>query len=357
MPWYDWLMAIAALWVSGGMMIDSWHHFHETIETFFEPGHAFLYAGLFAAYAFTAVAIIANRRKGFPFMRSLPAGYETTLAGLLVFSIGGLGDLIKHTMWGFEQFFDALVSPMHLLIGLGMFLMMTGPIMTAFARRRPPETLREQLPMVLAAAAMMELVHWGLQFVFLTDAEGMNAPLPLAGFPHDTLTLITLHDYKQGIGLAAVLFQALLLVGFLVFVGRRIRLAFGAVTVLFVVGNAFIALAHSNYAAQLAGVLLASAAAGLCGDLFKIGPETHEARWAWCAFFTPMIYWTVNLAVLALTMGVWWTPDIVAGSIMYAGFAGLFVNAIAMSGRKAREPQYNIPIEPPTIPEGDLLLR
>jgi hypothetical protein len=38
-------MALAALWLSGGIMLDAWYHFHSTVETFFEPAHGLLYAG------------------------------------------------------------------------------------------------------------------------------------------------------------------------------------------------------------------------------------------------------------------------------------------------------------------------
>lgn len=335
MPWYDWLMAVAALWVSGGMMVDSWHHFHEDVETFFEPAHGMLYAGLLAAYGFTAAGIAINRRKGYPLARALPAGYETTVAGLAVFAIGALGDLVKHSIWGFEQFFDALVSPTHLVIGMGMFLMIAGPIMSALRRTNPPASLAAQLPMLLSAASMMELIHWGLQYVFLTGAERMNAPLPLAAYPHDTLTLLTIHDYKQGVGLATVTFQALLLAGFMIFLGRRIRLPLGAITVLFIVGNAFIAFSQSNYAGQVAAVLIGSAAAGACADLFALGPDATEWRWGACTLLAPMVYWIATFAVLAVTMnGLWWTPDVLSGSIAYAGFAGLIMNAVGLQVRR-----------------------
>lgn len=332
MPWYDWLMALASLWVSGGILIDAYHHFHEDVETFFEPAHGLLYAGLLAAYVFTAIAIAVNRRRGFPFARALPNGYQATVAGLIVFACGGVLDLIKHSLWGFEQGFDALLSPTHLVIGAGMFLIIGGPIAAALARRPQPATLAGQLPMLLAAASMMELLHWGLQFVFLSEAEMMNAPLPLGAHPHDTLTLLTLQYYKRGIGLAAVVVQSLLMAGFALYLARRIRPAFGALVVLFVVGNAFIAGAHANDLWQFVAVLLASVAAGLCGDLFAVGAGAGPRRWNLFAFVVPALYWSVLLATLAITMhGIWWDPDIIAGSICFAGFSGLFVNALAQS--------------------------
>lgn len=333
MPWYDWLMTVASLWVSGGIMIDAYHHFHEDVETFFEPAHALLYAGLLAAYVFTAIAIYANRRRGFTWRNALPPGYEATVAGLIVFLLGGISDMIKHTMLGFEQGFDALVSPTHLLIGAGMFLVIVGPIASAMRRMDRPKSLPAQLPMLLCAASMMELVHWGMQFIFLSGAENMNAPVvPSAAFPHDTLTLLMLQYYKQGIGLLAVIVQSMMIVGFAAFLGRRIRPAFGAVTVLFLVGNAFMAAADSNYIGQFVAVLAASLLAGLCADFFGIAPNASAKRWNGFAFCTPVVYWIVLLAVLALTMGgVWWMPDIVVGSIFFAGFVGLFVNAISAS--------------------------
>ncbi len=333
MPWYDWLMTIASLWVSGGIMIDAYHHFHEDVETFFEPAHGLLYAGLLAAYAFTAIAIYANRRRGYTLRNALPTGYETTLIGLVVFLLGGISDMIKHTVLGFEQGFDALVSPTHLLIGAGMFLVIAGPIAASLRRADRPKTLVQQLPMLLSAASMMELVHWGMQFIFLSGAENMNAPiLPSAGYPHDTLTLLMLQYYKQGIGLLAVIVQSIMLVGFAAFLGRRIRLAFGAVAVLFLVGNAFMAAADSNYIGQFVAVLLASLLAGLCADFFRVAPSAGVKRWNGFAFCTPVVYWIFLLATLALTMGgVWWMPDIIIGSIFFAGIVGLFVSAISAS--------------------------
>jgi len=245
--------------------------------------------------------------------------------------VGGILDMIKHTLWGFEQGFDALVSPTHLLIGAGMFLIITGPIRSAFVRKDPPRTLVAQLPMILALASMMELIHWGTQFVFLTGAERINAPYPPSASANDTLTLITLHYYKQGIGLVVVLMQSLLITGFALFTLRRSALAFGGLATLFVVGNVFIAAAHSNSAPQFWAVLVASAVAGLCGDAFHLGPAVASGRsWNTFAFAVPALYWTTLLALLALTAGgLWWTPDVISGSVFFAGLCGLFVNAVA----------------------------
>lgn len=328
---YDWSMAIAALWLSGGIMLDDWYHFHATVETFFEPAHALLYAGLFATFAFTGIAALAGRRRGYAWRNALPQGYGVTVLGLAVFLAGGLADMVKHSLWGFEQAFDALLSPTHLAIGAGMFLTMAGPICAFFVRRDRPRTLREQLPLVLCAASMMELIHWGTQFIFLSQAERMDAPVVWYSTAHWTLTLLTLLYDKEGLGLLAVIVQSLLLAGFLIYFARRVRLAFGSVTVLFVVGNVFIAAAQSNYVPQFAAVVVASAAAGLAADAFQLWPGNQSSRrWAVAGFCVPALYWSVLLAMLAGTMdGIWWSPDVIAGSILFAGLAGIAANALA----------------------------
>jgi hypothetical protein len=335
---YDWLMAIASLWCSGGILLDAWYHFHTTVETFFEPAHGLLYAGLLASYLFTSGAMLAFHRKGFPWSRALPPGYETTVLGLIVFLIGGVLDMIKHTLWGFEQGFDALLSVTHLIIGAGMFLIVTGPIRSAIVRERPPRTLVAQLPMLLALGSMMELIHWGTQFIFPSEAERMNAPLNPANFPHDTFTLLSLLYYKQGVGLLSVMIQSLLLAAFACFAARRVPLARGAFTILFVTGNLFIALAHSNYIGQFAAVIAASMCAGAIGDALHPMPLDGSVRWNITAFAMPAVYWLVMLAILAATMnGVWWSPDVISGSIVFAGLVGIFVNVLSTPPRPVAE--------------------
>jgi hypothetical protein len=328
-------MAVTSLWLSGGIMIDAWYHFHSTVETFFEPAHALLFAGLLASYVFTAIAIGTYVRRGFALRVALPPGYELTLAGLFVALIGGVLDMIKHSLWGFEQGFDALVSPTHLLIGAGMFLIITGPIRSALGRPDRSRTLLAQLPMILALASMMELIHWGTQFVFLTGAERYNAPLPPTASAHDTLTLIALQYYKQGVGLVAVIVQSILLVGFALFALRRVALATGGLAILFVCGNAFVAIAHAGYPGQAWAVILASLASGAIADLLRLRPGEPNRRWNVCAFLIPVVYWIATFGVLAVTMGgLWWSPDVLAGSVIFAGLTGLFVNVIASDGER-----------------------
>src|SRR5215470_9421583 len=85
-------------WLVIGMYVDAWAHHHLSIETFFTPWHALLYSGAAANFVFLSVAWL-NRR------RSLPAGYELSIAGSILFGIGGFADLIWHAIFGIERDF------------------------------------------------------------------------------------------------------------------------------------------------------------------------------------------------------------------------------------------------------------
>lgn len=327
---YDWGMALASLWISGGILYDAWHHFHEDVETFFQPGHAVLYGGLLAAYLFTGMAVTVNRQRGFAWRDAVPRGYGTALAGMAIFTAGGILDLVKHAFFGFEEAFNALVSPTHLVIGAGMFLIIASPLVAALGRVERPRTLLEQVPLLGSAAGLMELIHWGVQFVFVSAAAKTNAPPSLAAFPHDTLTIISLQYYKQGVGLISPIIQALVLMGVAVYLARRVGVARGGYTLLFVLGNIFVGGVYANTGGEFAAVVLASIASGICADSFAIEPRSGERRFALFAFIVPALYWGITLAVLAASMGgLWWTPDIIGGSIVYSGFAGLFINALS----------------------------
>ena len=330
---YDWAMAVASVWLAAGIFVDAWYHFHNDVESFFEPAHALLYAGMFAAYLFTGIVMVKNHRAGYTWTHSLPAGYGATLIGLALFLAAGVADMIKHELWGIEEGFNALLSPTHLLLGAGMFFILAGPIRSALLRRRSLHGLPAQLPMLIVFASLMELLHWGTQFIFVSEAASMNAPLVPSTSPSDVLTLLTLSYYKQAIGLLAVLVQSILLAGFGIYLKRRFDLAPGGLITLFVIGNAFIAAAHSNYLGEFSAVIVASIASGIVGDLFPLGParsRPDDARWYAFGFTVPAVYWAVYLGVLAATMrGIWWTPDVVSGSIIYAGLIGAFLNALA----------------------------
>ena len=126
---FDWAIAVLSALFVGGLFLDGWAHTHGRVDqSFFTPWHAFFYAG----YAAVALALLANllrnHARGAAWERALPHGYGLSLVGVLIFGVGGVGDLIWHTLFGIEAGVEALLSPTHLVLALGMGLMVSGPL-------------------------------------------------------------------------------------------------------------------------------------------------------------------------------------------------------------------------------------
>ena len=132
---FDWLMILLSLIFIGGLYLDGWAHNHGKVDqSFFTVWHAFFYAG-FALVAFILVATLGIQwQRGYRGASSLPVGYQLSLLGVIIFAMGGVGDLIWHELFGIEQDFDALLSPSHLALGLGLGLVVSGPLRAAWAR-------------------------------------------------------------------------------------------------------------------------------------------------------------------------------------------------------------------------------
>src|SRR5579872_1884784 len=107
----DLLVSLCTLWISCGFFLDAWAHGHVPVETFFTPYHGVFYSGMLALFAVLAA-----------FRKRIPSSYRLALLGIPVFLLSGIGDLIWHRLLGVEEGVDALLSPTHQGLGLGIFL-------------------------------------------------------------------------------------------------------------------------------------------------------------------------------------------------------------------------------------------
>ncbi len=164
---FDWAVVGCSLWFIGGLYLDGWAHLHvPQLETFFTPWHAVLYSGYFAVAALLMVTWIRHRAAGYRGSWSMPAGYELSLLGAGIFAVGGLGDMIWHTLFGIEVDIDALLSPTHLILALGGTLIVTGPLRAAWCRREEgPQGLVSRLPMLLSLTLLLSVCTFFTQYV------------------------------------------------------------------------------------------------------------------------------------------------------------------------------------------------
>ncbi len=327
-------MAIAGYWTIAGLYTDAGWHIRHDVDTFFTWSHALLYSGLLSLVCVVAAKYLAARRNGIRDLRTaLGSAYWWSAIGVIVFLLGGLADMTNHLFFGFEAGFDSLLSPTHQVIGLGVLLIISGPIRSAVDQQPRPASLAAQLPLVISAAAILELMHWGTQVFFRIDAAralGVTVPHELG---ENTITLMTLHFFQQGGSLIAVILQSLLMMGTAFYLVRNFALRPGALTVLFFLGNGLIAGTHSLSLLDAASVFVASIMAGIVGDAFLTGKPSiiaSRARFVSFAFALPVAYsLTLLLFVIAFMGGTWWDPLFAAGAVFYAGLFSLLLSFVS----------------------------
>ena len=336
----DLLVGIVGLWLAGGFLLDSWAHLHIAIESFFTPYHATFYSAMVAGTVILAIAARRNYQLGFTGWNVLPAAYQSALWGVPIFFAGGIGDLIWHTFFGVEDRVEAVTSPTHLIIGMGVLLVAGGPIRSALSSRGALTTLRSQLPLLFALATWLEFIHLGTAYAFDPGAAQMYAPPDGVAYGPDYFTNTSFVLFKTGSGIAVVILQSLVLMGFCVWMVSRFRLRPGALTVFFVLGNGMIAAALTNDTPMLATYLIMSVVAGIAGDVivarFRPGPLRPAAFGAFGAL-VPGAYFGTYFLVTALDGGFWWSWTLTLGAIVWSMLCGVAL-ALLVAGQPIAPP-------------------
>lgn len=321
----DFIVSVITLWISCGFFLDAWAHGHVPVETFFTPYHAVFYSGMLAGVAVIAAFAIRAHSRGYAWRDSVPEAYRKPLLGIPIFIAAGIGDLGWHHFLGIEEGIDALLSPTHQVLGLGIFFVSTAPILSALRAPTRMRTLVEQLPLLFALATWLELIHFGTAYAFDPAAGAVNAPPPIGAFTPQYLTILSIGYYKLGMGVLVVLFQSMLMAGFALFAGTRFALRPGALTILYILGNFAAAAAFTNQSPLLVTTLIMSACAGIAGDIIvaRCSP-TPERIGAYRLLGTavPATYFCAYFIVTATVQGTWWDWNVMLGSIIWAGVIG-----------------------------------
>lgn len=162
---FDVAASVLSVLLVGGFFVDLWAHSHDRVdESFFTPWHAILYAsaGLFGGILLAFW--LRNRREGTSIGMALPPGYGLSLIGAGLFLAAGLGDLVWHVAFGIEENIDALLSPTHLVLAASGFLMVFGPVRSAWSKG-PPASFPRWLPWVTALTMGLAILGAFTQYV------------------------------------------------------------------------------------------------------------------------------------------------------------------------------------------------
>ncbi len=169
-PFEDAITIVFGLWMLAGLFTDGFAHsnLRDSIESFFTPWHAILYSGFASAALWTTWLGFKHARMGRRGLEAIPVGYELGIVGVIVFGLGGFGDMIWHTVFGIEVNIAALLSPTHLMLLIGGVLVGSSPLRSAWSSLPHRPSFLEFLPALvsstttLATVAFFHMHLWGL---------------------------------------------------------------------------------------------------------------------------------------------------------------------------------------------------
>jgi len=310
---FDWLVMLASIWYVGGLFLDGWAHNHGKVDqSFFTPWHAVLYSGYAVTAAVILGAVVRNHLAGYTGRMAIPAGYELSLLGIAIFAVGGVGDLIWHTLFGIEMDIAALLSPTHLILALGLALIVTGPLRAAWRRTDVPRSWAYQLPMILSLTSLLSLFTFFTQYAnpivhSMADKQGPEA--------------------LQSLGIVSILFQTAILTSLVLLVVRRWRLPLGAFALIFAVNDASSSILADNSPVLYVAIL--GAVTGLIVDLLYSGLKytaDQPGQFRLFAFAVPVIAYSIYFVALLVLQTIAWSIHLWAGSIVLAGIIGWLIS-------------------------------
>lgn len=310
---YDWVIALFGLWMIGGLHLDAWAHHHIKLETFFTPWHAVLYSGYLALAIALAGAMVKNRLSGSPWKKAIPTGYELSIAGAVLFGIGGFADMIWHTLFGIEVNIEALLSPTHLLLALGGALMITGPIRAAWSKAADSSKNGANLyPAVFSSGILLAELSF-----FTAYANPLSETMKLIS--HRPPTELQGY-YYQALGISAILLQSIIMLGVLLLVVRRWQLPPGSIALIVIVANGLTISIHEIWY-MIPFVFLAGITAEALYRVLKPSSE-RVTPFRWFALGVPFLYYSLYFLALRISDGMWWSVHLWTGVIVLAGVAG-----------------------------------
>ena len=318
-PWrVDAVTMLLGTWLLVGVVVDGWAHTNlENLETFFTPWHALFYSG-FAATACWVLATAGRvRQPGRSGLAAFPVGYGLAVVGVMVFAVGGAGDLTWHTMFGIEQDLEALFSPTHLLLFTGMALILSTPLRAAWSDPAAPAApgYRRFLPVLVSATLVTVLVA----FAFLYWAAFIQ-----------TVGVVNYDDSQLLNDVASVLATNLILLAPLLLLSRRWRPPFGTATTIY---GAVGVLIGAVDAFHLPAMIAAAVLAGLAVDglLRLLAPSAGRPGRFWVAgAAVPLVTWSVYFAAVAVTSGIGWSAELWTGTISWACLLGLALSLLML---------------------------
>jgi hypothetical protein len=310
-------MVVFALWLFTGLFLDGAAHNRGAVDSFFTPWHLVLYSGFAASSGWIFLGWMRMIQKGYPVRKAIFVGYELSVVGATVFGVGGVLDLTWHTVFGIEKGFEALVSPSHLVLAVGLFLIMSGPFRAAWHRSDPEKaSIGHYLPM---------LFSWTFTFSILTFFTMMLNPLG-DDIPGSAWLLRASgsRNFATEAAFAMFLLQSALLAGTILMAVRRWQLPFGSVTLLLAINMLAMGFIADKFIYMPVAIITGLVADGLIAVYKPSIKRMVPLRIL--AFLVPALFYLIYFITLTMTQGMWWSVALWGGAVGLCGVTGLLLS-------------------------------
>lgn len=314
---FDWIFTGACALFVLGLFIDGWAHNHGRVDrSFFTLWHAIFYGG----YGLTLLLLVARigigRWSGANRDATLPVAYRSALSGLLIFGAGGLGDMVWHTLFGIEEGVEALYSPTHLLLGIGILMTVSAPLWATWKRTGITPGWRRLGPAVVSAALLTATLTFFLMFVYPSTAL-------IAGPDRG----ITRGDTGAVAGINGLMLTALFMLGPILLLVRRWKVPAGAIS--FILTLNIVAMTILSYrdstSISVAGTMIIGVLVldGSNQWLQKVTGVHTRLRILGALF--PVVLFSAYLIGLLISAGTHWSVHLWGGAILFSSAAGFML--------------------------------
>ncbi|GKU77832.1 hypothetical protein [Paenibacillus sp. L3-i20] len=314
-------------WLIIGFFIDGYAHNHGAVESFFTPWHAILYSGYLATATWLLWIVYQNKRStGLGWLKAIPEGYGLGVSGVLVFFIGGLGDMAWHIVFGIEENTAALLSPTHLLLLLGSLLILSSPFRVGWRKPEQAPTWKQFFPTLMSATLSATIVAFFLMYAW-AFFENIPAKPNVDQLTEKMPFLVEIEAIR---GLITILLDTILMMYPIFLILSRWKTPFGAFTFYMTfLGTAMGAL----YGFVSWPSILFLLAGGFVADVLVHTLKPNQTRiWTYrlIALLVPLVVWGLYFIIVQIDVGVGWPPEFWGGALVQSALASLALSILAI---------------------------
>lgn len=341
----DLVTSLLSLWMILGMYFDGWAHINRPGEdTFFTPWHGPVYSGFGVTAAWLAWNVYRFHQEGGRSWReSVPVGYGLALVGVISFSIGGAGDIAWHEILGIEVSIEALLSPSHLALFMGFFLITSAPLRAAWKSDAAPGSFKSFFPELLSMTMVAMTAAFVFQYLVVFQLPGTMAlgteefkALGEVPPPPDMIDAgvagIDVWERTSAVrGIASILLTTMMMVAPMLLLLRRWRKPpFGYTAFLFLL----LAVATNSLREfRLPWLLLAPLIAGLVADFlihrWDPNPENVMA-FRLVPAVASVVLWISFFVIYEIAYDIGWNVELWAGITFLTGLEGFGLSLLIM---------------------------